>query len=99
MGGLGLGQPMRDDGRVVAMTYALNAGHHLVLHADMCIPSAFPSKVLGIGDGRLGVQMRYSHSPVPNRRAESALVSRGHRTVQLQVPVVPDQYQTEFKWA
>jgi hypothetical protein len=29
------------------------------------IASAFPSKVLGIGDERLGVQMRYSYSQYP----------------------------------
>ena len=47
---------------------------------DSLEPSAFPSKVLGIGDERLGVQMRYSHSPVPNRQAPSALANHRART-------------------
>ena len=37
MNGLGLGQPVRDDGSLVAIVYALHAGHHLVLHAYACI--------------------------------------------------------------
>src|SRR5215213_6686483 len=37
MGGLGLGQPVSDDGSLVAIVYALHAGHRLVLHAYTCI--------------------------------------------------------------
>src|SRR5204863_8700880 len=37
MNGLGLAQPVRDDGSLVAIVYALHAGHHLVLHAYACI--------------------------------------------------------------